>query len=343
MTTGVGYETDPLVTVMMPIRNEADFIEKSLGAVLAQDYPPDLLQVIVADGMSTDATRDIIASLQVDYPYLELVDNPGLIVSTGLNAALRVARGEVIVRVDGHTVIARDYVRRCVDELRSSGADNVGGLMVGIGEKPFARAVVLATSSPFGVGGAHFHYSTERRLVDTVYMGAWKRDVFARIGFFDEELVRNQDDELNYRLAEHGGSILLSPEIKSLYVVRSTPRALASQYFQYGYWKVRVMQKHPRRMRPHHFVPAVFVTALLILGPLALVSRTGRRLLSAFLTTYVLGIGAAVAHRALSDEWPGQDVLLRMPFAFSILHVAYGAGFLNGLAKFGYREKPSGA
>ncbi|HLA80390.1 MAG TPA: glycosyltransferase, partial [Thermoleophilia bacterium] len=147
------------VTVIMPVRNEAVFIKDSLGAVLAQDYPADRLQIIVADGMSTDSTREVIAGLQKAHSNLELVDNPGMIVATGLNAALGVARGDIIVRVDGHTTIAPDYVRRCVEELEESGADNVGGRMVGVGLSDFGRAVTLATSSPFGIGGARFHYS----------------------------------------------------------------------------------------------------------------------------------------------------------------------------------------
>src|SRR5262245_34169273 len=197
----------PLVTVIMPVRQEAGFIARSLGAVLAQEYPVERLEVLVADGGSTDGTREIVQAHQARHPNLRLVDNPGQIVPTGLNAALRHARGEVIVRVDGHTEIAPDYVLECVSALRRMGADNVGGRMNAIGEGPFGEAVALATSSPFGIGNARFHYSDREEWVDTVYMGAWPREVFARIGLFDEELVRDQDEEFNYRLLGLGGRI----------------------------------------------------------------------------------------------------------------------------------------
>jgi succinoglycan biosynthesis protein ExoA len=153
----------------------------------------------------------------------------------------------MIVRVDGHTIIAPDYVEKCVQALIKSGAENAGGKMNAVSTTPFGQVVVAATSSPFGVGGARFHYSDQEEWVDTVYLGAWRREVFEKIGLFDEELVRDQDDEFNYRLREYGGKILLSPEIKSEYTVRSTPPALWKQYFQYGFWKVRVLQKHPFR------------------------------------------------------------------------------------------------
>jgi len=165
-------QNPPLVSLLMPVRNEASFIERSLGAVLAQDYPRDRIEVIVADGLSTDATREIIEALAEQHPNLGLVDNPGKIVSTGLNAALRVARGEIIIRVDGHTVIAPDYCRQCVEALRQPGVDNVGGRMIAVSDGSFGRAVALATCSRFGIGNARFHYSDREELVDTVYLGA---------------------------------------------------------------------------------------------------------------------------------------------------------------------------
>ncbi|HEY7543362.1 MAG TPA: glycosyltransferase family 2 protein, partial [Blastocatellia bacterium] len=214
----------PFVTVIMPIRNEAGFITRSLGAALGQDYPGDRMEVIIADGMSTDATREVIAQLSEAHPRIavRIVDNPEKIVPTGFNRALEQAKGDVIVRVDGHTIIASDYVRQCVAALERTGADNVGGRMEAVTHGRFGKAVAIATSSPFGVGGARFHYSNQEEYVDTVYMGAWPRSVFERVGLFDEEQVRNQDDEFNYRLLSHGGKILLTPQIKSKYYNRST-------------------------------------------------------------------------------------------------------------------------
>lgn len=326
----------PFVSIIMPIRNEADFIQRSLGAVLTQDYPADCLEVLVVDGMSTDDTRDIVERLRSQYTSLSIkvLDNPALIVPAGINRGLQVARGDVIVRVDGHTEIAPDYVRQCVAALKNSGADNVGGKMTAVGKTQFGKTVALATSTPFGVGGARFHYSDQEEWVDTVYLGAWPREVFQRIGFFDEELVRNQDDEFNYRLREHGGSILLSPYIKSVYTGRSSPRALWRQYFQYGFWKVRVLQKHPRQMQPRQFAPPLLVAVLLLSVFLAPFSAVGRWLLALAAGIYGLANLAVSLWLAANRGWRH---LVRLPLVFAILHIGYGFGFLAGLIHFADR------
>lgn len=282
----------PLVSVIMPICNEEKYIGSSLGAVLSQDYPSHRMEVLVADGRSTDNTREIIAELTEQHNEIEvkILDNPDRIVPTGMNIALLESRGDVIVRVDGHTVIEPDYIRSCVQAIQETGADNVGGKMRSQGESLFGKCVSLATSSPFGVGGARFHYSDKEEWVDTVYMGAWKREIFEKNGLFDEELVRNQDDEFNYRLRSQGGKILLSPMIKSQYFCRSSPKTLWKQYFQYGFWKVRVLQKHPFQMRPRQFVPAIFVGALLISSILMFISSIGKYLFFFILVSYLLFI-----------------------------------------------------
>jgi succinoglycan biosynthesis protein ExoA len=321
------------VSVIMPIRNEAGFIEQSLGAVLAQDYPHEQLEVLIADGLSLDSTRQVIARLAEANSDIQVVviDNPAGIVPTGFNLALRRARGQVIVRVDGHTIIARDYVRECVAALQRTGADCVGGRMVAIGNNRFGQAVSMATSARFGVGGSHFHYSEREEWVDTVYLGAWPQRVFEQIGFFDEEQVRNQDDEFSYRLTEHGGRILLCPKIESRYYVRSTPRSLWRQYYQYGSWKVRVMQKHWKQMRIHQFVPAFFAAALLInlaLVPFAAIGRLGLALL---VGCYTAANVAASSLQARRTDW---RLLPQLVLAFAILHLSYGLGFLVGLVRF---------
>ena len=324
----------PFVAVIMPIRNEARHIRLSLGAVLAQDYPEERMEVIVADGMSDDGTREIVQSLQLEHPCLHLVDNPGRIVPMAMNAALRQAKGSIIVRVDGHTIVAPDYVRQSVSALERTGADNVGGRMNAIGDNSFGKAVALAGSSRFGVGGARFHYSDQDEWVDTVYMGAWPRQVFDRIGLFDEELVRDQDDEFNYRLLEHGGRIRLSSLIKSRYTVRSGPRSLWRQYYQYGFWKVRVMQKHPRQMRWRQFVPPSLVAALLGSTLLSFFSPCGRILVSLAAGPYLLANLATSLRAAALNGWRHLPLL---PLVYAILHLSYGLGFLVGLVRFASR------
>jgi glycosyltransferase involved in cell wall biosynthesis len=340
----------PFVSLLLPIRNEAACIRRCLEAILAQDYPGGM-EILIADGMSTDNTREIIEHIPHSAFSIHIFDNPGKIVPTGLNLALRQAKGEIIIRVDGHTIIAPDYVCQCVKTLQRTHADNVGGRMNAIGSNSFGKAVALATSTPFGIGGGRFHYSDEEEWVDTVYMGAWPRRVFEKIGLFDEELVRDQDDEFNYRLREQGGRILLSPAIRSEYTVRSTPRGLWRQYFQYGYWKVRVLQKHPRQMSLRQFVPPLFVLSLLASAFLAITSifhppltehwslnaipfllLTGIYLLANFAASLWTVINKArAAHSALFSALYS---LLLLPLVFSILHISYGLGFLIGLVKF---------
>jgi len=322
----------PSVTVILPIRNESTFIKSSLYTILTQDYPSEEMEILIVDGMSTDNTRKIVQDFAVLHPQLkiQILDNPGKIVPTGMNIALRQAKGEIIIRVDGHTLIAPDYVRQCVEALQRTNAGNVGGRMNAVGSNAFGKAVALATSTPFGIGGGRFHYSEKEEFVDTVYMGVWPRRVFEKIGLFDEELVRDQDDEFNYRLRAAGGKILLSPDIKSEYTVRSAPSSLWKQYYQYGFWKVRVLQKHPRQMSPRQFAPPAFVLALFGSAFLAL-SPVLRTLSLVIPLLYLLANLSASLWTASKRGWRSLPLL---PIIFAILHLSYGLGFLVGLFKF---------
>ena len=326
--------TSPLVSVLMPVRNEAPYIGRSLGAVLAQDYPRDRLEVIVADGMSTDGTRDAVRSLQAAHSNLRLIDNPGLIVSTGLNRGLVESKGDVIVWVGGHTEVTPDYVSRCVRYLQDGNWSCVGGTIETVASSLVGEAIALAMSTPFGVGGVAFRVGSNRPVeTDTVAFGAYWRSAMERCGPLDEELVRNQDDEYNYRLRKLGGRILLAPDIRSRYYSRGTIPSLWRQYFQYGYWKVRVMQKHPFQMRPRQYAPPAFVGALLILAmPSPFTLRAGR-LLRTLCTLYALANIAASFHSARR----GWMHLPLLPVVFATLHISYGLGFLVGLVKFWHR------
>jgi glycosyltransferase involved in cell wall biosynthesis len=320
----------PFISIIIPCKNEEKYIDDCLNAIYASKYEGDF-EVIIADGMSTDNTKKIIENFQLKNTNLVIVNNPGLIVPKGMNMALRAAKGEIIIRIDGHTQIAEDYIQYCVDFMMSSEADNVGGRMIAIGETRFGETVAVVTSTPFGIGGSRFHYSDHEELVDSVYMGAWRREVFTRIGLFDEELVRNQDDEFNYRLRKHGGRILLSPKIKSKYTVRGSPKALWKQYFQYGFWKVRVLQKHPLQMSIRHFVPPLFVISLIVFGIISII-------LPWFWNVFLLVLGSyLVTNLSVSIITAVQKSLKQiflLPFVFAILHLSYGSGFLCGLIKF---------
>jgi glycosyltransferase involved in cell wall biosynthesis len=263
---------------------------------------------------------------------IRLLDNEREIVPTALNIGLSEAKGDVIIRVDGHCEIAPDYVKRCVELLRRTEAECVGGALATVGETDSARAIALAQSSAFGVGGVAFRTGREKpTYVDTLAFGAYRREVFDRIGEFDEELVRNQDDEFNYRLVQSGGKILMDPTIRSVYYSRASLKGLWRQYFQYGYYKVRVIQKLGAIPSWRHLVPASFVLGVIV--SLAASAVTGNPLWAGLvLGSYaVANLGAslwtAVRH--------GVKHLPLLGLAFFINHVSYGTGFLVGLFRFG--------
>ena len=316
----------------MPVRNEAAFIERSVGSVLAQDYPHDRLEILIADGLSQDGTAEVVGLLRQKHSNVVTVDNPGKIVATGLNAALRQARGEVIVRVDGHCEIATDYVSRCVSHLLNDQVEAVGGPLETIGESYIAHVIAAAMGSRFGVGGSAFRVAnSQTQFTDTVAFPAYTRAVIDRAGPFDEELVRNQDDEYNYRLRKMGVKILLAADVRSRYYSRATLPKLWRQYFQYGYWKVRVLQKHPRQMQLRQFAPPLFDAALLMALLLLPIFAAAGYVLALIAGAYSVAVIAASIFSARNNGW---RLLPILPIAFAILHLAYGAGFLIGLLKF---------
>ena len=329
----------PLVTILFPIRNEARYIERALRAVLAQTYPSSKLEVIVVDGLSDDGTREIVQRSIAEALTIKVLvlDNPERIVSTALNRGIRAARGQVLIRVDGHAVIAPDYVERCIAALNTVKAECVGGVIQTVGETLVARAIARAQSSPFGVGGARFRYSTRAGYVDTLAFGAYPRRVFERIGLFDEELVRNQDDEFNLRLTRTGGKIWLDPEIRSTYYSRTTLPALWKQYFEYGFWKVRVIQKHGRPASWRHLVPMLLVFALLTAALVSLLTH-------AWIVFAAVGLGYLIA-TLVAAAWiamrDGRYLLLLLPVTFTVMHLGYGVGFTTGIIHLLLHPLPS--
>jgi glycosyltransferase involved in cell wall biosynthesis len=328
-------DTTPSVSIVVPCYNERDHIEACVRSILAQQPPNGDLEVIVADGMSNDGTRDILMGLVREDPRLRVIDNPGRIVSTGLNAAIHAAQGGVIVRMDVHTEYAPDYVRQCLSVLQETGADNVGGPWVAKGEGFVERAIAAAFQSPFAGGGARGHDPSYEGTVDTVYLGCWPCDVFKRIGLFDEELVRNQDDEFNLRLTRAGGKIWQSTRIKSWYRPRRSLRALLRQYLQYGYWKVRVIQKHRIPASARHLIPACFVLSLLVLPLLSLWRSPAAWVWLGVLGLYLVSNVTASFVTAARQEW---KLLPLLPLVFACYHLAYGCGFLRGVWDFVVRR-----
>jgi len=321
----------PFVSVIMPMFNEEKTADACIRSILAQDYPSDRMEVLVIDGASFDRSAEIVRALQEHHSNLRLIHNPKRLTVTSLNLGLSEARGEIYMRLDSHALLSSDYVRVCVETLESTGADNVGGLMRAVGVTPQGEAIALATSSRFGVGGARFHFATEAQYVDTVYLGCYWMKGIRALGCYDEEMILNEDDELNFRLTRQGGKVFLSPDIRSSYQCRSSFTALWKQYFRYGKWKVRLIQKHHRVPSLRHLIPGSFAAAVLaglLLWPL---TRVGPWLLLAALLPYAvinLAFSTLLAARQGWKHWP------LLPVTFFTLHMAYGTGFLVGLVNF---------
>jgi len=330
----------PFISIIIPCRNEEKFIGKCLDSIIAQDYPNDKLEVLVVDGMSDDGTREIFETYMPEYPFVRVLDNPQKIVSTALNIGIKNAQGEIIVRMDVHTEYAPDYITKSIEVLVQTGADNVGGAARTKANGYIQNAVSIAYKTSFGVGGAKFHDGNFKGYVDTVTYGCWKKLTLEQLGLFDEELIRNQDDELNLRLIRSGGRIWQSPEIKSWYYPRASIVALFKQYVQYGYWKVRVIQKHKIPASIRHIVPGMFVGLLTILAVLSPFSQLSLKILAGLLLFYgAANSGATLLACKDPSKWKYIPV---MPIIFSAYHFGYGCGFLRGVLDFIVLKKQAG-
>ncbi len=321
----------PRVSIVLPCRNEAGHIEACLQSILAQEPPEGGLEIIAADGMSTDGTRRYLEEAARRHPQLRVLNNPGRIVSTGLNAAIRSARGEIIVRMDAHTTYAPDYVKQCLAVMAETGADNVGGPMRTCAETFREKAISAVFHSAWAVGGARSHQPDHEGYVDTVIYGCWKKSLFDRIGLFDEELVRNQDDEHNLRLTRAGGKIYQSPRIRSWYHVRGSLTALFRQYMQYGYWKVLVIRKHQAPASLRHIVPGAWVASLCLLAVLGIFWTPGFWAVAGLALLYGVGALWLSLLIAAQTKW---TLLPALPGVVWCFHFGYGYGFLRGIFDF---------
>jgi len=322
------------VSVIMPCRQEEKYIARALASILANDYPEERLEVLVIDGMSTDGTRGIVAGLAREHPFIKLLDNPGKITPAALNVGIAQARGEIIIRVDAHSTYPPDYLSSLVAWQEATGADNVGGVwrLVPGSDTPMARAIAIGMAHPFGVGNAYYRIgAASPRWVDTVPFGCYPREVFTRIGVFDEEHVRTEDDEFNYRLRKSGGRSLLVPEIVIDYYARENLSKIWRMYYYYGYFKPLVARKLGLVLGWRHAMPALLVMTLA---------------LSLLLGRWLPGLGAlgflALAAYLVADltfAWQagrrqGLAVTACLALVFPTLHFSYGLGFLKGLLDF---------
>jgi succinoglycan biosynthesis protein ExoA len=336
-TEGVRIQPEVLASIVVACRNERTHIASFLDSLLAQDLEHGTWEAIIADGESEDGTREIIEQYRRRFPALRVVDNPCRFVSSGLNAAIRAARGDVILRMDAHTVYAAAYCRRCIETLAKTGAANVGGPARTRAAGTRAQAVAAAYHSRFSTGGAKFHDADYEGWVDTLPYGCWRKATLVALGGFDESLVRNQDDELNLRTIRAGGHLWQTPDIESWYSPRSTLRQLCQQYFQYGFWKVAVIRKHRLPASWRHLVPVVFVAGqALLLTAVAVTAIGGSR--DRFRTVCSVSVGAIGVYATanllasiITARRYGWATLPHLPAVFAAYHYSYGLGFAAGL------------
>ena len=309
----------PSISVILPVLNEETHLEEAVHSILSQDYQGKL-EVILAVGPSRDRTLEIAQSISRRDSRVVLVDNPSGRTAAGLNIALNKSQSPVVVRVDGHAHIPNDYLTLVVEILNKTGAVNVGGVMAAVGTTAFERAVAGAMRSPLGVGASRFHTGGEAGIVDTVYLGAFRREALVAIGGFDERFTRAQDWELNFRLRENGGVVYFDPRLHVTYRPRSTVQALAKQYFEYGRWRRVVSRRHSGTINYRYLAP-----------PFALVGFTLSLIAGFFLpilfipaAIYLLFVLAASVRIASSIR----EYFLLLT-VIPTMHFAWGAGFIS--------------
>jgi glycosyltransferase involved in cell wall biosynthesis len=324
----------PLVSVIIPSRNEERTIGLVLDALDRQTYPRGRMEVIVADGRSADDTRGRVLAFIGAHPNLpvRLVDNPGLSAPAALNAGLRESTGEIILRMDAHAVPDPDYVEQSVRALEQNHCEAAGGVWEIQPGAPgiVARAIAAAAGSPFATGGVRYRVGGEPGEVDTVPFGAFRREVFDRVGLFNEQVPVNEDYEFFYRIRAAGGRIFFSPEIRSRYIARAGIRALAAQYFLYGRQKAVMLSFHPRSLRMRQLIPAVFVFSLVVLALGCIFFPVLAILLGAEAALYIAASAGFSLREALKKKNPALAVIL--PWVFVCIHLSWGLGFWAGIA-----------
>ncbi len=323
----------PTVSVIVPCYNEQATIGLLLDSVYQQTYPCEDMEVLIADGMSGDDTRQVIGRFTHDHPDLRvhILDNPRKNIPAALNLAIAAASGDFIVRLDAHSAPQPDYVQRCVCALQTGVGDNIGGVweVRPGGTGWMAEAIAAAGVHPLGVGDARYRLGGDAQAVDTVPFGAFKRGLVEKIGGFDESLLTNEDYEFNVRIRQAGGTVWLDPAIRSAYYARSTLAALVRQYWRYGYWKGRMLRRYPQTIRWRQFLPPAFVLSLIILALAALWLPAVGWLLAAELSLYMLALLAAGLIEARRQRKPA--LVIGLPLAIASMHLAWGSALLWSL------------
>jgi glycosyltransferase involved in cell wall biosynthesis len=317
----------PRVTIAMPAYNEERYIEACVASVQAQDYPRNLIEILIADGRSTDHTREILARLATADPRIRMIDNPARLQAAGLGLLVKQATGDVFVRMDVHCEYAPDYVRKCVETLEQTGADNVGGAQRPKAKSSFQRALCAVLTSPLGVGGAKYRSADAEGFVDTVFLGAFRRRVFETVGLWDPGAITNEDAELNQRILDSGGQIYLSRDIVVHYFPRDSFKSLAKQYYKYGRGRARTLLKlgsfpNVRPVAP--FAMVAGATALVAVPPLWPLAPLAFATYALATAAEAIRVGGKLGPAAVPLVWA----------MFPVLHASHGVGFAAGLLQY---------
>lgn len=331
---------DPVISVIIPVLNEVRFIDRCLCSIFAAEPVAGGTEVLAVDGMSEDGTRQILADWSRRYPNLHVLNNPQRIVPTAMNIGIRAARGRWIIRLDAHSEYPRDYFTQCLETSRRTGRDNVGGSIIippGNGSRR-ARLFHAVTTHPFGVGNSRFRIGGNEGEADTVPYGCYRREVFERIGFYDERLVRNQDYELNRRLRKSGGSIWHDPAIRVFYYNERTFKAMARKAFANGQWNPWTWYVAPYSFAWRHAIPTGFVGTILAAFSVSFMQPVVGQLAIWFLLApyFLLSLAAAYQQSRVYGLW----VVPYLPFLFWGYHLFYGLGGLWGMWLLGIRRAP---
>ncbi len=319
--------SNEFVSVIIPMYNAACYVGRCLRSVLEQDYPAEKVEIIVVDGVSTDSSAAVVRNFMREHPRVRLRSNPMRRVCHAFNVGIRDSKGDVIIFVGCRGVLAPDFITKCIENLRNVKEAAVVGGVVGLGHNSFMdRAIGLALSSPFGVSTARYRYAAKPQFTDTVQFGAYRREIFDRVGLADEDMVFADDDELNWRIVKAGKKIFMNPEIKFLYYPRDSVGALFKQYFGYGRGRAMAVRKHPDRLSIKHLIPSAFVLFLVFGLLLSL-------LVHGFWMAYasLLGLYAALSlfSSAKIAAREGRKLFVVLPILFFTIHTAYGLGFLR--------------
>ncbi len=327
-------ESKTLVSIIIPCRNEKRFIGKCLDSIIANDYPKDKLEVLIVDGMSNDGTREVLKGYLEEHTFIKILDNPKKVTPVAMNIGITKAKGDFVIMINSHAIIDRNFLKNSIECIQKTNADAVGGQLntINEGEGIIARAIPISADSIFGAGGRRYRSKKEEGFVsDTLPYCLYPKEVFTKIGLIDEELIRDQDEEFNYRLIKSGGKIFYSPSIKSLLHLRPNLSKLWHQHLQYGYFKVRVTQKVGTILTWQQLIPCIFVTSMLITGILSLFLKPVVWLLLAVLFSYIIANLGFSFFMAIKN---GLKHFVVLPLVFAVLHVSYGLGYLMGIWDF---------